>query len=160
MKKKSFVLLLLFFILLTDTKKLEAQVPEIGFSVVLSGAFLFGPHFGYWLESLNYLEASAFAAYDDRLIVPFAFNGGYSYYFGNKAWQPKLGLQYSVLIAPVHDKMPADHAFISLISFTPGLQYRSKDFHQVVGGQAWVSYFTKEKKVTPIALDLKYGYKF
>jgi len=161
MKKTSIIILLLCLVLFFgNNSKATAQVPEVGFSFILSGAIMFGPHFGYWIDNHQCLEASVLAAWEKQIIFPFALNGGYSYYLGNKSWQPKLGLQYSLLISPIHHKSENDPRSVSLISLVPGFQYRSNDFHQTAKGQIWVAFFLKEKKVAPIALEGIYGYKF
>lgn len=143
-----------------------AQHPEIGFTVVLSGALMFGPYCSYWLDDHNVLNASVLAAWEEEFVVPFALNAGYSYYFLDKKLRPDLGLQYTFLISPVRHKSPGDPVGISLLSLVPGIQYRWDKTHQDTEGKIWVAYFMEKPKpgkkivIFPIGLEFSYGYKY
>ena len=160
MKKVPLIILLLFYFLATVNTKSYAQKPEIGFSIILCGAIMFGPYFGYWIDDHQCIRASTLAAWEEELVFPFAMNIGYVYYFGDKRWRPKAGLQYSLLLAPSKSRSPDKPRSLSLISFLPGVQYRWDNTHQSVEGQFWIAYFLKDKKVRPIALECTYGYKY
>jgi hypothetical protein len=156
MKRISFVLLALVFLQIHPLR-VKAQHPEIGISVVLSGALMFGPYFDYWLDDHQALEASIMAAWDEEFKIPFALNAGYGYYFGSSKWRPNLTFQYSLLIPSLSEAK-------SLLSALPGVQYRWDNSHQETRLGIWVSSFLSKEKITPwrvmpIGLQLNYGYK-
>ena len=160
MKKRSLVLIPLFLLLSLQSNHTYAQSTEVGFTVILSGAIMFGPHVGYWFDNHQYVETSVLAAYEGEFVCPFAINGSYNYYLGNKKWQPKFGTQFSLLMAPKKnhdDKFPKYFPVISLLT---GAHYHSTDLHQTAETQLWVGYLIKWKKVVPLGLEGKYGYKF
>jgi hypothetical protein len=161
-----FPLVCVLLIVAQPEKKVSAQHPEIGFTVVLSGALMFGPYCSYWLDDHNALNASILAAWEEEFIVPFALNAGYSHYFLDQKWRPELGLQYSYLISPRRHKSPDDPNGISLLSLVPGVQYRWDKTHQSVQSRIWVAYFMEKRypgkkvKIFPIGLEFTYAYKF
>jgi len=160
-----FMCLLIFSTLLFSQKKASAQHPEVGIKVVLSGALMFGPYFTYWVDDHNALNSSILAAYEGKLIVPFAVNAGYSVHFFNNKWRPEIGLQYSYLISPIRHKSERDPNGISILSLVPGVQFQWENSHQNIGSRIWLAYIfdrpKKEKiKILPIGLDFSYGHKF
>jgi hypothetical protein len=141
----------------------KAQHSEIGFSIVLSGALLFGPYYNYWLDDNQCVEASLMAAWELEFAFPFAFNAGYHYYLGEKNWRPGLGLQYS-LFSPPRDKSKPGPFQKSLLTLLPGVQYRWAHTQQDTRMKIWISTFLSKEKVTPwrvmpIGLQLDYGHK-
>ncbi|MDD5571628.1 MAG: hypothetical protein PHD97_10820 [Bacteroidales bacterium] len=126
---------------------------------------MFGPYFTYWADDHNALNSSIFAAFEGKLIVPFAVNAGYSAYFFNNKWRPEIGLQYSYLISPRRHKSAGDPNGISILSLVPGGQFQWDNRCQNVQGRIWLAYILdKQKKdkikILPIGLDFSYGYKF
>jgi hypothetical protein len=164
---KSFLLWLVIFpAMLLSQQKVLAQHSEVGVRVVLSGALMFGPYFTYWADDHNALNCSVFAAYDGKVIVPFALNAGYSAYFFTDKWRPQIGLQYSYLISPRKHKSSSDPNGISILSLLPGVQFRWDNTCQNAQSRIWVAYFLKKpqagkkNKIYPIGIDFSYGYKF
>jgi len=146
-------------------KKASAQNPEIGVKVVLSGALMFGSYFTYWVDDHNALNTSILAAYEGKMIVPFAVNAGYSAYFFNNKWRPEIGLQYSYLISPRKHKSAGEPNGISILSLVPGGQFQWDNTCQNIQCKIWFAYiFDKPKKekikILPIGLDFSYGNKF
>ncbi|MDP2423216.1 MAG: hypothetical protein U1C46_03465 [Bacteroidales bacterium] len=160
MKKLILIILLFTITIVTGRTDVRAQKPEVGVSLILSGAIMFGPYFSYRIDDHHCFEASVLAAYEKKLVFPFTLNGSYNYYVGSKNWRPKIGLQYSLLISPVRHKSEDDPGSLSLISLIPGVQYRWDNTRQNIIGQVWVSYFIKNKKIFPIGLEGRYGFMF
>ncbi|MHC1706505.1 MAG: hypothetical protein AB9842_03165 [Bacteroidales bacterium] len=159
MKKLLFISLLTLSLFQLYPIKSPAQHPEIGFSIVLSGALLFGPYYNYWVDDHQCISASIMAAWEEEFKFPFALNAGYGYYFGDKNWRPSVDLQYSLFMPPKHAKR------MSILTVLPGVQYRWAKDHQNTRCKLWVSSFlSKEEKlpwlVMPIGLQFDYGYKY
>jgi hypothetical protein len=159
---KSFIRIALIVctMLITTGNKAHAQVPEIGFSLILSGAIMFGPHAGYRINDHHYVDVSVLGAWEGKFLFPFAINGSYNYYIGTSSWRPKLGLQYTKLMAPGDEGSGKKYKTFTMISLMPGVEYQTGDIHQKAELQAWIAYFISNKRIAPVAIEGRYGYKF
>lgn len=166
--KSHLLWLFIFTVLSLSLPKVFAQHSEVGFSVVLSGALMFGPYYTYWIDDHNELNSSVLAAIEEdwKVIVPFALNAGYSAHFFNSQWRPEIGLQYSYLISPRKSKSLGEPNGISILSLIPGVQFQWDNTCQNSQSRIWLAYFLKKSQtgkkngIFPIALDFSYGYKF
>jgi hypothetical protein len=140
----------------------KAQHSEIGISIVLSGAIMFGPYYRYWIDDHNVAEVKIAAAVENKLIIPFACSGSYYYYFLDKHWRPSAGAQYTLLISPKGPTQNNKRKCFSMISAVPGIQYRWKENNYGIEEKVWIAYlmFKGNHKIFPIGLETLAGYSF
>jgi|LSQX01.1.fsa_nt_gb hypothetical protein len=158
MKKFLVILSLVIAFVEVHPMKASCQHPEIGLTIVLSPALMFGPYVSYWFDDHNAVEASILAGLAEGFRLPVSLNAGYNYFFGSKEWRPSLGLQYTLMMPTPTDRK-------SLLTVLPGVERRWDENQQDFRINMWVSAFLEKEKVMPwwvmpIGLEFYYGYKF
>jgi hypothetical protein len=153
MKKKC--VLIILFVLINLSYSRDFQRHQINLSCTLSGHILLGVGYSYWFDAHQALQATIYPLMLPGEGWPYAFNAGYGYYFGDSPWRPKVGLDFAMIVSPPD---PDQRKTLSLLNFSPGLQYRFDD--NVLLSQIWLSYFVSKKtrsKFAPTGLEFQYG---
>ncbi|MBK7215447.1 MAG: hypothetical protein IPH88_19655 [Bacteroidales bacterium] len=155
-----FLALMLTIALVMQGEQVKAQKSEIGVSFILSGHFIFGPYYRYWIDDHNALELNVQAAYENSLVFPGGVSAAYRYYFFDGNWRPSLAAQYTVLISPKVPEKENKRVFFPIASLNPGVQFRFNEKKMGVEEQLWIGAMKLKGKwkVAPLGLDTRFGY--
>lgn len=157
-----FLALFLTFAFIMQSEQVKAQKSEIGVSFILSGHFIFGPYYRYWIDDHNAVELNVQAAYENSLVFPGGLSAGYRCYFFDGNWRPSIGAKCSVLISPKVPENNNKRVYFPIVSLDPGVQFRFNEQKMGIEEQLWIGAMKLRGKwkVTPLGLDTRAGYRW
>jgi len=145
--------LILAGLILTSMRGAEPGGGSFTFSLVLSGHVLLGIGYEYALDEHHAFRVTAYPLLVPGKGFPYAFRAGYRYSFAGDKWQPRLGLDFALLVSP---PVKGARRHLPMLVLTPGLTYQ--DSRRVNWEfSPWVAYFLTKtrRRIAPIGLELE-----